>query len=668
MLNRLITGIFLTAGCVSIAEAQPADSLRTDTLREVTVVTVAPVKVITQSEDGRAILSRSGLAELPTFMGSSDPVWALRTLPAIATNNDLQANMPVKGSASGANAYYADGLRISNPLHMLGFYSAFNPAFFESYEFRSGHIPACLPNTSGAYLEASTAAECARSFSGTASVGLIESHFALTAPLRGINTSVSVGARVAYPSAVFPGLLTIGVSKVKYGFADANLAVLTRFSNRDLLKISVFADKDKTDVTNGRQGPKTGYFGWTNLAAGATWFRSLSIVRAFWSHYGSSLSLQQGGRKFDLPSGLDQATVATEWTVRNNLRAGGDLSWRRTLGQRNASLPTANGVAPRTAFEANAGLDWQRDFGSRVSVDAGLRMSFYATASYSVVMPQPRLSLTYRIADDYFVSAAYRRMVRFDRLVETSAGGFPSDFWTSASADVRPEDTHAFELSAGGRVPWLMGTFRVDLYVKQLTHAADYAGSIMDMLSPSYDGLSNIVDAKGLAKGLSVSMMRQFGRLRGRLGYNLGRTTLQADRFGNDAYPASYDRTHDFNVSVVWQPFDCLQLSAAYVYATGLPFTRAKYGYMIGENLICEYFPRNSSRLPDYNRLDLSATWKHAGRNNLVHQVTVGVYNATGCRNVLFQYLDYSVADGISHKESVMNMAIPSITYTITYK
>lgn len=668
MFDRFIASILITAGCVSVAEAQPADSLRVDTLREVMVVTAAPVKAISQNHDGQAILSRRGLDEIPSFMGSSDPVAALRTLPAVATNSDLQATMPVKGSPSGANAYYVDGMRITNPLHMLGFYSAFNPAFFDSYEFRSAHIPACMPNTSGAYLAARSAPEGARRFTATASVGLIESHFSVATPLLDKRTAVAAGARAAYPSAIFPGLLTIGSSRVNYGFVDANLAVWRQLGDGDFLKISVFADRDRTGASDRLDEAKDGNFGWSNLATGVSWLHGQGEVRAYWSRYRSSLSLDQGGRTLELPSGLDQATVAAEWPLGKQLRVGGDLVWRRTLGQHNASAAVANGVPAQDAFEANAGMDWHRLFWGRLTVDAGLRLSFYAAGNYSAVIPQPRLVLTLNPSDDYFVSVGYRRLVRFDRLIETSSGGFPSDFWTTASDAIRPEDTHGFELSSGGRVPWLRGSFRIDLYVKLLAHTADYAGSVIDMLSPSYDGRVNIVDATGLARGVSVSVMRQFGRLRGRLGYNLGRTTLRADRFGKEAYPAPYDRTHDLNLSITWQPFTCVQFAASYVYATGLPYTRAKYGYMIGENLICEYFPRNSSRLPDYNRLDLSATWKHNGAHNMEHRVTLGVYNATASRNVLFQYLAYTVAEGITLRQSSMNMAIPSITYTISFR
>lgn len=668
MIRSIVTSILLTAGCVSVRGAQPVGSLSPDSLHEVIVTAVAPVRSISQTEDGSATLSRGGLSDSPSFMGSNDPVVMLRSLPAIATSNDLQATMNIRGCASGANAYYADGLRITNPLHMLGFYSAFNPDFFERYDFRPGYIPVSAPNTSGALLEAHTAHDVCNRLSGAASVGLIESHLAVATPIIRDRLSVAAGGRMAYPSKIFPNLLKLGTSRLQYGFADANLSVVSRLTRRDMLRLSVFADRDNTDVSDRRQGVKEGFFRWSNIAAGATWTHDDGEVTAYWTRYRNRLRLDQGGQRLDLPSGLDQITVSYHTPLSNGWRIGGDLNWRRTLGQHNSALSANNGVGPADAFEANVAAGWHHDVGRRFAVDAGARISFYTTHGYTTIIPQPRVQTTYRLGARHFVTACYQRQVRFDRLIETSGGGLPSDFWTTASPHIHPDDVHSLEVGAGGRLPYIGGTFRIDLYARRLLHATDYSGSVMDMLSPSYDGVAHIADAGGWARGVSVFVTRQFGRLRGRLGYNLGRTTLHSEHFGHTSYPAAYDRTHDLSVTLTWQPFGWLQLSASYVYATGLPYTRARYGYMIGENLICEYYPHNSSRLPDYNRLDLAASWRHTGRNGLRQQVTLAVYNALGSRNVLFQYLNYSVSDGISHRSSVMDMVIPSITYSISLR
>lgn len=667
-IRELITYIIPFAGCVSASGMQPVDTLRTDSLREVTVVAVAPVRGVTQQEDGRAILSRRGLTDTPSFMGSNDAIAVLRSMPSVATNNDLQATMHVKGCANGSNSYYIDGMRIVNPLHMLGFYSAFNPDFFDSYDFRAGYIPVTSQTTAGAIFEAHSEKNVLSKLMASAAVGLIESHIAAGTPLATPKISLAIGARMAYPSIIFPDLLEMGSSRLAYGFWDTNLTLTSQLTDRDLVRITAFADHDNMDVANHRQGTKDGYFRWSNIAAGVSWTHEDNEMHVYWSQYRNKLFLNQGGRELNLPSGLDQITATFIRPMGKGWNIECDANWRQTMGQHNDALSIRNGVGPRTAVEANVGALWHHQFGFRFSIDAGIRISYYHTAGYNYASLQPRLFAKYKLGAHHHVSFSYQRQNRFDRLIETSAGGLPSDFWTMASKGLPPEDVHSFEIGGGGQLPWIGGTFRIDLYAKRQLHATDYAGSVMDLLSPSFDGMAQIVDTQGWSCGLSVSLMRQFGRVRGRLGYNLGLTTLCSDRFGTNHYPASYDRTHDLNATLTWQPLSWLQVSASYVHATGLPYTRAKYGYMIGENLICEYFPHNSSRLPNYNRLDLLASWHHTNSHGLRQLVTLSVYNVLGNRNVLFQYQTYSISEGITNKFSVMDMVIPSITYSISFR
>lgn len=667
-IRTIIATIITFAGCVSASGTQPVDSLYVDSLREVTVVAIGAVKAVSQKDDGSAVVSRKGLSDAPSFMGSRDAVVVLRSMPAVATNNDLQATMHVKGGANGSNSYFADGMRVTNPLHMLGFYSAFNPAFFDTYDFRAGYLSADSPSGSGAMLEAKTTDRVLHSPYADASLGLIESHFAAGMPVAPNRLSLSIGGRMAYPSKIFPNLLELGTSSLKYGFWDMNLSLKSQVTANDMLLFAAFADRDNMDVANRYQGAKDGSFRWSNLAAGVAWHHGDKTLRVYWSQYRNKLFLDQGGRQLDLPSGLDQATVSWEMPLTCGWRIEVDVNSRRTLGQQNKALTKRNGVAARNAADVNAGAVWYHDFADRFRIEGGLRVSYYHTSGYNALVPQPRLLALWRFSGAHSLAFSYQRLVRFDRLIETSAGGLPSDFWTTASSQVRPDDVHAIELSLNGRIPWIGGSYRVEIYGKRLLHANDYAGSVLDLLSPSFDGSAQIVDASGWAEGVSVSLMRQFGRLRGRVGYNLGRTTLKSHRFGDKSYSAPYDRLHDLNISLTWQPLRWMQLSASYVYATGLPYTKAKYGYMIGENLICEYYPHNSSRLPHYNRLDLSASWHHTNRHGLRQEVAVSVYNVLGSHNVLFQYQDYSVSGGIINKSSVMNMVLPSITYSISFR
>lgn len=257
--------------------------------------------------------------------------------------------------------------------------------------------------------------------------------------------------------------------------------------------------------------------------------------------------------------------------------------------------------------------------------------------------------------------------MRFDRLIEMTSGGFPADFMACCDGNVPPEDVHSFEIAADGVIPCTGLVYSAEGYFKILRGGVEFKGSLLDMTTPAFQPLENLEKTRGYAWGISLTLSRQIGRLRGRVAYNLGQSKVRGYGVGNGYFPSSHDRLHDLSASLAWSVTRDIILAANFTYATGTPYTKAKYGYMIGENLICEYYPRNSSRLPDYMRLDFSALWTFCRKGRIKHSVNLSVYNAAALRNVLFVYTDYSLDQGILHRESVMKSVIPSISYTFEF-
>ncbi|MDE5661745.1 MAG: TonB-dependent receptor, partial [Muribaculaceae bacterium] len=251
--------------------------------------------------------------------------------------------------------------------------------------------------------------------------------------------------------------------------------------------------------------------------------------------------------------------------------------------------------------------------------------------------------------------------------IEESTGGLPADFWTCSTDAALPEDVHGVEAGVSGVIPLTAVRFSAEGYYRRMLHSLEFGGSILDLANPSFDPMGHVIDGSGYAAGFSLTLMRQVGSLRGRIGYNIGVSRLRFERYGSHYVPSAHDRLHDLNATLSWTVFRPLVVTAAFTYATGTPYTQARYGYMIGENLICEYFPHNSSRLPSYKRLDLSATWtiRHGGR--FAHKINVSVYNAAACRNILFRYTTYTPSEGIVQRESVMDTVIPSLSYAFEF-
>ncbi len=648
------------------AAAEPNDSAgNSRQLDEISVVATGPRKVLRHTAGGIISIDGSLLGEMPGLMATPDPVSVLRSLSAVATPNDLQAAISVHGGSPGENVFYADGVRIVNPMHMLGLYSAYNPSFYKGYTFRAERIPAHIASGTAGLFEATSTEQPIADVTGEVTTGLIESHFGMEIPIVPNRCGVAIGARRTYLNLLFPDILTLGSSALDYGFSDANFAVTAALTKDDFLKISGLYAHDKMKVNNRTSGSKDGDFGWTNYATAATWTRGHASAGLSYTGYENNFRLDEGGRSLDLPSRLDQITATYLTGTGSHWIIESDVSFRHTSGQYNRSIQP-HAVTSRRSAEINAGATY-RVRHRAIDIETGMRFSYYHCGSYNTFIPQPRINLIWNISDAAMPFAAYNRLVQFDRLVQETSGSLPADFRTCADKKVPPQDVHSFQAGISGRISGIGLNYMLEGYYRISRHSAEFTGSLMDLTSSGYNPLDDYAFGRGYAYGVSITVMRQFGKLRGRLSYNIGKSRVRIPDISTGYFPTSQDRLHDLNVSITYQPVSSLTISAFFTHATGIPYTQAKYGYMIGENLICEYFPHNSSRLPSYNRLDLGAGYVFRKGQRVRHKLTLSVYNVLKNQNVLFVYSSYSISEGISHRQSVMKTMIPSLAYTLQF-
>lgn len=651
----------VSAGAVCAQQPSSADTLVRRQLQEIVVKAPVVRRQIATRIDGSVLISPSAGAETPSFMAGGDPLGAMRSLPTVATTADLRAAMNIEGGGTGDNLFTTDGVRVVNPLHLLGFYSTFNPAHYSSIEFRASRHPATAPNLTSGYIGGRTATDTV--FSGSATIGIIESHASLRMPINR-HLSIAAAARQTYIDQVFPSLLKLDNDRLTYGFTDLNLNVDATLG-QNLLSASFFTNRDRMTLRSDLNGAKDGRFGWRNFAAGINWsYRNLTADIAT-SRYSNRFSLREGGRDISLPSSLLQLTARFAATV-GSWEFETDANRRLTTGQPRRTSATA-ARHPSESFDINAAASFSAQSTDRLSLRPGLRLSLYTAGGYTTFIPQPRLDLRFATAAYSNLFLAAERLARFDRLVEESTAGLPTDFWTLASPTLKPTDVIALHAGFESYLTALNISYSASIYGKLIRHAAEFGGSIVDLAADNYNPLDNMLTGNGYAIGLNILLSRRFGKVGGNIAYNLGRARNKLNPEDGNS-PAAHDRTHDLNLSLSWYPLQQLTISAAFVYATGTPYTRERFGYMIGENLICEYFPHNSSRLPDYRRLDLSATLKIASIRRISHQLQISVYNALGFSNTLFRFTHYSVDAGIEPRESVMKMIIPSVAYTINFR
>lgn len=641
-------------------------------LEELVIETTGRRQLSRRLSEGSIEILASGLTEMPTIMGGGDALSAIRSLGAIATAADLTASLSIRGLPTGASRYSANGMRLGNPLHLLGLYSVYPPGIFDSYTLSTFPDVALSGNSAGAVIDAKLTSSPDSIFGATATLGLIESHGSFRIPIsRDIPTSLTIGARTSYLNQVFPNLLKAGSSTLRYSFTDGAAILRCVPGTADMITLSGSLSTDHLNMLNDQNSHKESASGWSNIAIGAVWNHSKYIFQASFLRYSNKFNIEQGERQISLPTSMSETTLSANRTL-GNFRIHIDAILRRASEQHNISGTSASS-APNTiskGIEINAAAGWRKALLQWLEIDAGIRLSAYHSVfkgdNYSNFAPQPRLAVSVTPSDYFRVSLRYARMMRFDILVEESATGMPLNYFLNCRKGIKPADNHSLELEFSGVFPNILIDWQLTAYGIRMLNAAEFGGSLLSFLNYGYSPTDDLHFGRGYSAGLTISMERQFGPLRGRINYNLGFSRLRIPFFSEHYFPASSDRLHDLSINLTWQFLRRFILSGNFTLASGTPYTRARYGYIIGENLICEYYPHNSSRLPLYRRLDLSLSYRLI-TGKFSHDLTLTLYNALASKNTLFLYNHYSMQSGVEIKKSIMKSVIPSISYTLSF-
>ncbi len=167
---------------------------------------------------------------------------------------------------------------------------------------------------------------------------------------------------------------------------------------------------------------------------------------------------------------------------------------------------------------------------------------------------------------------------------------------------------------------------------------------------------ATVLQGQQKAYGAELLIRKETGKLNGWLSYSYSRSILrfhsrlpgeQINR--GKPFPSNYDRPHHLSLVTNYRLNRRLSLSGNLVYITGRPATYpVSIYYMDGLEYI-RYSQRNSYRIPDYFRLDLSINLEgNLKERKLFHSFwMLNIYNVTGRKNA------YSVF--FRNDEGVMN-------------
>ena len=594
--------------------------------------------------------------EMPHILGNADPLHYAQLLPGVQTNSEYDAGLHIQGCDNSHNYVSLGGAPVYNAAHLLGFFSIFNAGHFTEMSLQKSPVSASFPNRLGGRVDMLTptwlAAEDSLSVGavhGELSVGPMSSQGTLRLPI-GKRSLLLLSARAAYLNLLYSKWLEVDGDEVKYDFSDYNLSYITQLDDANVLKIEGYWGYDNMKIGQASYGLQ-GKLKWDNTMAALHWYsrsrhgenerrKNWQMEQmVYYSHYANRLNLneysfQVGMRSFIFDLGYK-----------------GNFSWGRwRMGAevvRHQLLPQDIGITGnlanyqtdahhQLATEASVYLQYCQPLGEKLLMEMGARVSgYHCQKSFYRVMPHLKLNYVLSQSAKLNLNLGIRNQYLFQ--TGFSSAGLPTEFWFAADQNHRPQ--YAYHAALQGEFWFAEKEYRlsVETYYKWLMNQIENNSNMFDILFSSYSFDGSLLHGKGYNYGLNLLLEKRRGKLTGWLSGSLGRAMRKFDGEQYQGwYPAGHERIYELNAVATYRINRRVSLGSTYVLASGTPYTKVNYAYLMSGNLVTEYGPHNGSRVKPYMRLDLSVSYDFATKGSVRSGINFSLYNVTMHGNDLF--------------------------------
>lgn len=625
--------------------------------------------------DDASIVDMSLMDYMPRILGNADPIHYAQLLPGVQTNSEYDAGLHVQGCDNSHNYVSLDGVPIYNATHLLGFFSIFNASHFSEMSLTKSSTSASFPNRLGGSVDMLTPTWIcgkdslqANGKHGEIAVGPMSSQGTVKLPI-GKRSMLMVSARAAYLNLLYSKWLEMDGDHVNYDFADYNATYITQLDDANVIKAEAYWGYDNLKIGQADQGMQT-KIKWDNTMAALHWYSRHSKWQTeqsvYFTRYANRVrinetSIDVGVRSYIYDLGYKGRLKFGHWSC------GVDVIRHELMPQDIATGGTINAnVAPTTkqrTIEASAYMKYLQPLSQRLALETGLRFTYYYNKDrFASLDPNIKLRWDASQVSQFSLNLG----IHHQYLYQTgfSSMGLPTEFWLSSSNEFRPQ--YAYNASLQGNF-WLKDReyrLTTELYFKKLEHQIENSGNIFDILYSSYSLEGAMMKGKGYNYGANIMLEKRRGKLTGWVSYSFGRAKrrFDGDRY-TGWYSASHERIHELNAVATYKIGKRMELGATYVLASGVPFTRIKYAYMVSNNIVSEYGPYNGDRIKPYMRLDLSMNYDFKNSGDKRSGINFSLYNATMYNNILSYRIKVYKGEVRYATFSFLMPILPSISY-----
>jgi len=666
---------------------------------------------ITKPVMSLSVLSYQTIKQTPVLFGESDVLKTIQLLPGVSNAGEGTGGFNVRGGAADQNLILFDEAIIYSSSHLFGLFSIFNSDAIKEIKLFKGGIPSSYGGRLSSVLDVYQKDGNSKEHKLSGGIGVISSRLLGEGPIKKNKGSYLIATRGSYAHLF---LKFTDIENIAY-FYDINTKLNYKFDNKNTIFFSGYFGRDKFKLNNtfsNTYGNSTFNLRWNHLINEKT-FSNTSLI---FSDYYYGLTLDFIG--FDWDSGIKNLNVKYDLKnyYSNNIQFNYGLNsiyyefnpgeikpinesginykkLDRKFAMENAAYfdvihKVSSNVSMRYGFRLNQFLRFKQNGLNRYFNDnpvvfdqnlgiyrQGEIIGEYLNSDNSKTIKsfynlEPRFNISYNF-NNQSIKASYNRLNQYIHLISNTNAPAPLDVWAPSGPYLKPQKLDQIALGYHSKLK-NDNKIETEVFYKKIKNRLDYINGADLVANEAIERV--LLNGEARAYGIEFLYKKNKGRHNFWIAYTfskseqktIGRNSIETGINMGKWYNTPYDKTHDFSFVSNYKLNEKLTFNTNFIFQTGQPTTYpiGQYTYM---NLnVPNYGARNSNRLPNYHRLDISLTLipnKNKKRDYKSEWVfgIYNIYNRDNANSITFQQNEKTL------KNEAIQLSIFGIVPSVSY-
>ncbi|MCB0396154.1 MAG: TonB-dependent receptor [Flavobacteriales bacterium] len=673
------------------------------------VVSAGVVNKLELASLGFEKLDAKAIKVIPRMMGEADLVKTALLLPGVQSVGEGASGFNVRGSPADQNIFYLDNIPVYNTGHLFGMFTAFTPAAIKDFTLYKGSIPVQFGGRLASVFDLHTKTGNRKKFSANGGVGPLTANLLIEGPLAKERISYLGAVRSSYSGWMFRLVEEPRIRNSRADFQDALLHVNMGVGDNNTLHIVSYVSRDNINLASFT------HMNYRNAGISATWRH---IIR---NRHHVETSAIYSQYKYHENNSVEEKTAYSSGYALNHSEIKSTLTWlpgsnhKITAGAggifylinqggryplTSESLVTPLQLGKERGIETGIFANDEWKIGALTVISGGLRYNLYSylgprdmyvydgdrktvssitdTMNYgrgerivTYHAPDVRLSAKYSLSDLVVVKGGINQVHQYVFMLSNTVAVAPTDKWKLVDSHIKPLSGIQYAAGIFRKSRNDVFTFSMEAYFKHARNTVEFrdGASLASTRTPE----TEVLQGQLKAAGIETMVSKTKGRLNGWVNYTFSRSVVCVNsQTSTDAinqgvpFPANFDKPHAINIAANYRFSRRFNVSTNMVYATGRPITYPIAIFYQNEIPIVQYSDRNAYRIPDYFRIDLSASVEgNLKSKKLIHgSWSFSVYNLLGRRNAYSVYFKQEEGSIKGYKLAVIGTPIFSCAYS----